>query len=230
MEEPIVTIITPTIGADSLFKLIESLQGSSISYRHIILWDDKRVDKFLYPSKKVSVLSPYDLEQKYPSINCIVIKGSMIQGKAAGSALRSVGLMAANTPFVTFADDDVWFEDRHLEIMMDAIKNNQWVYCVRKIWTSDGEYLGEDRFESVGNSKNRKVPYEMVDNNSMMFSRRMGSSAAVLYRETKDYNDDRLMYAFLKKHAGIPSETNQATVNQICPKRLEKFFRQNCTK
>lgn len=230
MDNPIVTVITPTVGSDSIFGLINSLQKSDIPYRHIVLWDDKRIDRFLYPSKNSKVWTPYDLESEYPEINCIVIKGSISQGNAPGSALRSIGLMAANTPMVTFADDDVWFESNHLKTMIQGLKNNKWIYCIRKIWTSEGEYLGEDRFESVGDSMDRKTPYEMVDNNSMMFSRRMGSSAAVLYRETIDYNDDRLMYAFLKKHAGTPSKTNLATVNQVCPKRLENFFRENCTK
>jgi hypothetical protein len=68
----------------------------------------------------------------------------------------------------------------------------------------------------------------MADNNTMIFSRRFGSSGAVIYRETTDYNDDRMMYAFLKKHAGEPGRLEEATVNQICPEKLEKMFRRYC--
>jgi len=68
----------------------------------------------------------------------------------------------------------------------------------------------------------------MVDNNTMIFTRRFGTSGAVVYRETKDYNDDRLMYAFLKEHAGEPGKIKEATVNQICPKKLEAMFREYC--
>ena len=46
---------------------------------------------------------------------------------------------------------------------------------------------------------------------------------------TKEYNDDRMMYAFLKQYAGQPGKTGTATVNQICPVRLEQFFRMNCS-
>jgi hypothetical protein len=70
----------------------------------------------------------------------------------------------------------------------------------------------------------------MVDNNGMIFHRRLGSSGAVLYRETSEYNDDRLFYAFLKQHGGQPGKSEMATVNQICPSRLEQMFRENCTK
>jgi len=38
------------------------------------------------------------------------------------------------------------------------------------------------------------------------------------------------MYSFLKKYAGEPARTEKATVNQVCPERLEKMFRQYCTK
>ena len=70
----------------------------------------------------------------------------------------------------------------------------------------------------------------MVDNNCMVFNRRLGSSAAVLYRETTEYNDDRLMYNFLKKYGGDPYLSDEATVNQICPEKLEEFFTLNCDK
>lgn len=230
MTKPIVTVITPTVGAESLSKLIKSLQRQSVPYRHLLLWDDKRIGRFLYPNKDGVVLKPQDLERQCPEINSIIVKGSMVQGAAAGSALRAVGLMAANTPFVTFADDDVWFEDDHLDTMIQAISGKKWAYSIRKIWDSKGVYMGEDHFESVGDSPARKVPYEMVDNSSMMFARRFGSSGAVLYRETTEYNDDRLMYDFLKKHAGLPARTNKATVNQVCPRKLEKFFWDNCTR
>jgi hypothetical protein len=114
--------------------------------------------------------------------------------------------------------------------MVEAIENKNWAFCKRKIWTTlpngQFEYLGIDEFESVGESA--KTPYKMVDNNCMIFRRRFGVSAACLYRETKEYNDDRLMYAFLKKYAGGPGKTNEASINQVCPKKLENMFRTHC--
>jgi len=223
-----ITIITPTTGSSTLFNLIKSLEKQTVPFMHILLWDDKRDGDFLYPD-------PYTLKTKHvDSLNAdnrynIVIKGSLVQGEASGSALRSIGLMAANTEFVTFADSDVWYENNHLETLLNTIGDKNWAYCRRKVWASETDYIGVDNFESVGDSSERKVPYEMVDNNCMIFRRRYGTSGAVLYRETTSYNDDRLFYAFLKKHAGIPSKTDLATVNQICPARLENFFRMGCT-
>ena len=231
----IVTIITPTTGKKSLFNAIETLDRQKVPYEHILFWDDKREDDFSNSTpKKMETRNPYDLNScsngniRYS----VVIPGSFIQGNASGSSLRSVGLMLAKTEFVTFMDDDVMMEDGHLLSMLESIKNHEWCFCKRKIWTKVApeqfELLGVDEFESVG--EDAKTPYKMVDNNCMLFRRRFGVSAACIYRCVQDYCDDRLMYAFLMKYAGEPSKTGLATVNQICPDRLVEFFRNNCTK
>lgn len=227
MDKPPITIITPTTGKRSLFKLIESLKKQSVPYRHLLLWDNKREDEFLYPdsqSLKVRDLMALEDDNTY----CVVIKDDMIQGNATGSALRSVGLMMANTEYVTFADSDVWFSDNHLESLMKAIKGKVWAYSLRNIYAPDGEFIGVDRFESIGDKT--QLPYQLIDNNCLMVARKFGASAACLYRETTEYNDDRLMYGFLKKYGGEPGETNSPSVNQTCPMRLERFFRENCSK
>lgn len=230
-----ITVITPTTGKDSLFNLIESVKSQGVPVEHLLMWDDFRQGQF---EGKTPLNNPSNLEdESYErdlnyEIKSIVIKGNMVQGDAKGSALRAIGLMAAKGEYVTFADDDVIWEKNHLATMLKSIEGKQWAFCKRRIWTKlpDGnfEFLGTDNFESVG--EEAKTPYKMVDNNCMMFSRRFGTSAAVLYRETVDYNDDRLMYDFLKKHAGLPGKTMEATINQVCPDKLVSFFRTNCTK
>jgi hypothetical protein len=231
----VITVITPTTGKDSLINAINSLknQQSAIPIRHVLLWDNKREGDFLFPNAEGTWKDPLELqcqEINYTS-NCIVIKDDFVNGKAAGSSLRAVGLMVANTDWVTFMDDDIMWDSNHLDSIIEAAKGKEWAYCKRRIWTetTEGyESLGIDEFESVG--EDAKTPYKMVDNNSMVLKREYGVSAASLYRNTKDYNDDRLMYSFLKKFAGEPGKTNIATVNQICPERLIKHFRDNCSK
>jgi len=229
------TVITPTTGKDSLENAILSLknQKSSIPIRHIILWDNKREGKYLFPDETGKAKDPMSLncsEGNYTA-NSIIMNESFVQGTAAGSALRAVGLMAANADFVTFMDDDVMWDSNHVDSIMRSIKGHHWGFCKRRIWTSNGETyecLGVDEFESVG--EDAKTPYKMVDNNCMFFERRWGVSAACLYRNTKEYNDDRLMYEFLMKHAGTPVKTHEVTINQVCPDKLIKHFRDNCTK
>lgn len=237
---PTITIITPTTGRDSLYNLITSIKrqidekGETIPVHHILLWDKKREGKFLWPNDNGETLQPQDLEQQNSSLytcNCIVINDHIVAPNAPGSALRAVGLMVSNTDYVTFADDDIMWENNHLVSILIPLlgKNAGWGYCMRKIWTKlpddQYEFICIDDFESVG--EEAKTPYKMVDNNCMVFKRRFGTSAACLYRETQQYNDDRQMYNFLKQYAGEPVITRQATVNQVCPDRLVDFFRQN---
>ena len=224
MNTPIATIITPTTGKQDLLNLIGGIVKQNIPVCHLLLWDSVREE---------GGLNPIDiLDQPNYMVNNIEIKGNTVNGGAKGSSLRAVGLMAAQTELILFADDDVVWEDSHLSTMLTAIQNSNWAYCKRKIWTKlpDGayEFLGVDEFESVG--EEAKTPYKMVDNNCMIFRRRFGASAACLYRETKEYNDDRLFYDFMKKYAGEPSKTLTPTINQVCPTKLIEFFRVNCTK
>ncbi len=212
----LVTIITPTTGKPGLRKLIESLRRQKVDYTHILLWDQVR---------NAAAAKPFSYEDDVTL--SIRLKEKMVQGSAAGSALRALGLMAANTPYVTFADDDVWFDDSHLSSLLRAIEGKNWAFTLRKVYSPAGEYIGVDRFESIG--ADSTLPYNLVDNNCTMFQRQLGVGAAPMYRETKQYNDDRLMYAFLTRHGGEPGKTGISTVNQICPERLEPFFRRHCS-
>ncbi len=214
-----ITIITPTTGKASLLKLIESIDRQTVPGQtyHLLLWDDYRD----------SDLDPFSLNG--PSRFSIVAPpGSGRNGDAPGSLLRSIGLMAARTPWVTFADDDVWWDPDYVETVLPAMAHAQWITVLRKIYTARGEYLGVDRFESVGDAPTRRVPYEMCDNNTMIFRREYGVRAGPLYRETNQYNDDRLMYAFLKDLGGKKLAVDSAKVNHVCPAKLEEFFRRNC--
>lgn len=225
----VVTIITPTTGKPSLRKLIQTIEEQQIPCTHVTLWDDKRCNNEDYVGPYNSIA--YD--SKNIIKNPIIIGGSTVNGVAFGSALRAIGLMAAQTEFVTFADDDVFWKPNHLKTMLDTIGNANWAITKREIWApetedKDIEYIGIDNFESVG--EEAKTPYKMVDNNCMLFRRRFGTSAAVLYRETSEYNDDRLFYNFMKQYAGNYEKTNAATIGQVCPARLVNFFKNNCTK
>lgn len=214
------TVITPTTGKASLTDLIHSIDAQAAAVFHILLWDDVRDQSARAPESYAA-----------PNRISLVLRGGLGRnGDAPGSALRAIGLMAANTPWVTFADDDVVWERDHTEALQSALENDlHWASTLRTVWAPSGERLGVDRFESVGDDPARKVPYEMCDNNCMVFRREFGTAGAVLYRETRDYNDDRLMYEFLKARAGARGKTGKPTINQICPVRLVEFFRFHCS-
>lgn len=220
------TVITPTIGrVPHLENLIQSIRNQKTNYRifHILLWDENIV--------KNSLKAPFQYNSD-STYSIVLPWGLGKNGNAPGSSLRAVGMVSAFTPFVTFADDDVYWDDNHVENMMELVKDRKnWAFCRRKVYSPFGnEYLGIDNFESVGDSSDRKVPYIMCDGNTMIFRREFGVIASQFYRETKERNDDRLMYKFLTEYGGPPGITKDATINQICPDFLIDFFKENCTK
>lgn len=214
------TVITPTTGKDSLDRLIASIDSQSKGrLAHLLLWDDRR-DRSIDPasfnsSHRFSVVCP---------------PGTGRNGDAPGSILRSVGMMLARSPWVTFADDDVWWEPHHVDSIEQHARSANWLTVLRTIHSPrDGSRLGVDRFESVGDDPSRKVPYEMCDGNTMSFKREFGVAAAHMFRETTDYNDDRLLYEFLKQFAGPRQAIRSPSINQVCPDRLHDFFARFCT-
>jgi hypothetical protein len=220
MAQPLaVTIITPTTGKPSLDRLTVSIdRQAGGSTFHLLLWDQMRDPAAKPPAS-------YNSEHR---LSVVLPAGLGRNGNAPGSPLRAVGLMTAMTPWVTFADDDVSWDDGHLAALAAAAEGVRWASTLRTIWTSAGERLGVDRFESVGDDPGRRVPYEMCDNNSLVFRRELGTAGAVLFRETRDYNDDRLMYRYLKSSGGRRGTTGRPTIHQICPDKLVEFFRGNC--
>src|SRR5262245_16205222 len=98
MSRRAVTIITPTTGKPSLDRLIESIEQQTVSGAtfHLLLWDNVRDPAACTPES-------YNAENRK---SIVLPAGFGFNERAPGSALRAVGLMAAMTPWVTFADDD----------------------------------------------------------------------------------------------------------------------------
>lgn len=222
MENFKLTVITPTVGRKGLQKLIDSIDaqdGGRDEIYHIILWDDTIKGEFKYPSK-------------FNSGNTLSIQIPGSLGTPFGSHLRAVGLMLAQTPWVTMADDDVWWNTNHYNHIKEFMDNPDvsWGGVRRNIWNPyTNERIGVDNFESVGDSEDRKVPYEMLDGNCMFFKRELGSYASPLYRETMQYNDDRQMYQYLKDNNLGYVLSPEPTINQVCPEKLVDMFESNCS-
>lgn len=225
MKDYKLTVITPTVGRPELDKLIDSIRNkqtiSTDDVYHLIMWDD-RID------------DPEKDPQSYNSENTfsVQIPGSL--GKVFGSHLRAVALMMVQTPWVTFSDDDVWWEPNHyatLTNIMDDPNGNDWGGVRRNIWNPfTKERIGVDNFESVGDSPDRNVPYEMLDGNCMVFKADYGFYGSPLYREMNGYGDDRKLYAYLKECNVNYKLLNTPTINQICPEKLVNMFETHCTK
>ena len=150
---------------------------------------------------------------------------------APGAAARAIGLIWATTPYVTFCDDDCWFEDEHLEWMLHNLReeNVAWGWGLRRIWTNSGRYLGVDRFESYG--EDSKTPYKMAEMNATVMQRQLGVKWAAINRDIATYDEDRRLYQWLRDDpaTGDGFASGIAGLNQVCPRRLEMMFEEGCS-
>jgi glycosyltransferase involved in cell wall biosynthesis len=66
---------------------------------------------------------------------------------------RIYGAMSyiANGDYLCFLDQDNWYEDHHIESLVDVIqRGNEWAYSLRKIVSQEGTYICNDDCESLG--------------------------------------------------------------------------------
>ena len=124
-DKHVLTVITPTIGRDILDRQIESIDAQTVAGQifHLIMWDEKRIEGAKDPESyngpnRFNIVLPWGLGR---------YKG------APGSSLRAVALMAANTTWVTFADDDVMWRPTHAESMLRTVNGYHWAACLRHI-------------------------------------------------------------------------------------------------
>lgn len=205
MDKYLFTVITPTTGKESLFFLINSLKQQNMPISHILLWDNQREGRFAnFDPVTLSTQTPTELDCVDPMYKCtnIVINDDVVKDYSV-NILRSIGLMSAMTEFVTFADDNVVWENNHASTIINSIGDKKWGYSNYKVWKT----AEDNQFEYIGTDKN-------IDNNALFFRRRFGSSASCIYRETKN-GESVEMFQFLTKHAGLPCVIEKETLNVV---------------
>ena len=214
------TIITPTIGRETLLVLKEKLKREKIPYVHLILWDNKRCE---------NALNPKDLEDE--NTYCYEFRHPLYSNERSRNDvwLRSIGIQLARTEYIKFNDDDTWPEENHLEdaLMFMRSKQLDYTYCIRRMWNRKDEILGLDNFESTG--EKNKFGYTLIDNSSIFVNKRAASILQQVFTNYQIYGDDRYTSKHLKEHCK-GERFNKVLMNHRCQPHLEKFFEENVTK
>lgn len=135
MTNPLVTVITPTLGKDHLYKAMDSVASQTYkNIQHLVISDgvQLKIDKI----QNVDYISlPYN-------VGANGYNGHRIYG---------CGTFLAKGDYICFLDDDNWFDDDHIESMIDVIKGgNRWACSLRKIIDGDGAFVCNDDCESLG--------------------------------------------------------------------------------
>lgn len=218
------TVITSTIGRESLFKLSESLSKQNVKIYHIILWDTKRENDGIEPyDKKISNLVNDNYEVYHYIINHPIF---LEENERIDNHMRLIGLTMTTSKFFTFIDDDCWVEDKWCKTAIENIqhKNSNFCYCYRYIWDSDYNKIGLDNYESIGMKNN--FGYHLIDMNTIIYNKSMKDLITAILSNYNQYEIDRIIAEIiLTKNSGV--QLKEGFLNQISPDFLLDFHKKN---
>jgi hypothetical protein len=138
----------------------------------------------------------------------------------AGGALRTVLCYAANSRWLTFLDDDNWWEPYHLTDLFKAVKGKVWAFSLR--WLVDMntyEIICEDDFIAVGPGRGifKARHNGLVDTNCLIMDKARCDDILHLWSHAmfldESGEDRRIFEALHKKYAW--GETKRPSVHYV---------------
>jgi hypothetical protein len=213
-----VSVVMPSIGRQEIIKAISSIFQQNVSRIQVLIGIDKPqehllfLDEFLEGCPKHITVNVF-----YPGYSTSVRHGGITLAKDGG-ALRSILSQLANSKFVTYLDDDNWWESTHLSDLLHAIQNKAWAFSLRYfVHPHSKNKICIDEWESVGPGKGIFLQKfgGFVDPNCLMINKEMCWQCLPLWNfpltgDPKGMSADRNIFNFLKNHSE-PGATGKAS-------------------
>jgi tetratricopeptide (TPR) repeat protein len=205
-----VSIITPTIGTPQLRRAINSVQLQSYpKLEHIIVVDG--------PQGAKAAKSAIPAHPRHP---CHVVQLPFNTGRDGfnGHRIYGAAVFLANGRYVAFLDEDNWFEQHHIALLMEQIESRglEWSYALRNIVAVDGRFLMRDNCESLGRWPVWDEPgRHLVDMNCYMLRRDIAIALSpIFYRRVPDERSpDFILCELLLERRKRFDTTGRFTVN-----------------
>ena len=140
----IVTIVTPTTGADYLKKAIESVQNQTYKHiQHLVVIDGmEHLDKVSDIVKQT--------EHTRRQLDIIPLPYPTGTNRYNGHRIYGAAPFLCKGDFICFLDEDNWLDDNHVESLLESTQGNKWSFSLRKIVDTEGNYVCNDDCESLG--------------------------------------------------------------------------------
>jgi hypothetical protein len=206
----LVSIITPTIGSHQLRRAIDSVQRQSYGkLEHIIVIDGPQGADAAKAAIPAHPRHPYHLVQLPFNTGRDGFNGHRIYGAA---------VFLANGRYVAFLDEDNWFEELHIALLMKEIESRglEWSYALRNIVATDGRFLMRDNCQSLGRWGTWDEPdRHLVDMNCYMVRRDIAIALSpILHRRVPDEcGPDMILCELLLERRKRFNTTGRFTVN-----------------
>lgn len=203
-------VITPTTGSPELAQAINSVQQQTFPVVHHLLV----VDGQQYSDAVSKVLDSVPATDR-PIHRCDLPFNTGSNGWYGHRIMAGFSHLTADFDYILFLDQDNWFAPSHVQSLIVLLEKNHydWTYSLRQIWSKDGQYVCDDRCESLG----REPVYwtkslRLIDSSSYCFTN-------AFIREVGHHWDygwgaDRVFYEYLWKryHHENYGCTNQHTL------------------
>jgi glycosyltransferase involved in cell wall biosynthesis len=136
-----VAVVTPTIGAKTLSKCIQSVEAQTYeNLTHYIFLDgeEEHGDKI------------WNQLQGASKVKTIRLQENIGKGWYGHRVYAACGYLV-NADLICYLDEDNWFEPNHVEKLVERIKKGvDWTYSLRKVHDKEGSFVCEDNCESLG--------------------------------------------------------------------------------
>lgn len=211
-----VTVVTAATGHPNLGKCLQSVQAQRYPYvEHLVVIDGPDfqdaaravVDGLKPANKPVSVLS---------------LPHNTGRDNWCGHRVYAASSFLINTEFIAFLDEDNWYEPDHIQSLVLAIQQAKalWAFSLRNIVSEQGDLIGPDICESLGNLHHVWTnPNDvLIDTNCYLLRREIAVQfAPVWYGPTRpppgEMERDRAMCRLLLQHCPQSACNRKHTVN-----------------
>lgn len=205
-----VTVILPTTGDPTVADAIKSVLNQSYENTELYVV----VDGPEYQDDYFDVLYDHNLNEhpKYFQ-NCLVTFLVENVGKGYyGHRVFASFPHLVNSDYVLFLDQDCWYDENHVETMINTIESNNldWCYSLRKIVNNAGEFVCNDECESLG-KWNPVMQYNHVDTNCFCIKTEVAIKICQVWHGK--WAADRVFYNAMNQHFPNYDCTGKYTVN-----------------
>jgi hypothetical protein len=132
----------------------------------------------------------------------------------------------AEGDYICFLDQDNWYEDNHIESLVDVIqRGNDWAYSLRKIVSQEGTYICNDDCESLG-KWNSVINDKFIDVNCFMIPKMAAINfSPYWYRRARHPQEqpevDRILSPFMMQNFQKFDTNGEYTVNYRVASRAD---------
>jgi hypothetical protein len=204
-----VSVITATTGNPKLRRAIESVQAQTYPrVEHVIVIDGPS------GAENVRRMLPSDTSHDIQIMSLPFNTGA--EGYN-GHRIYAACIYLVNGRYVSFLDEDNWFEPHHIASLMQLVESKglEWCYALRNIVDADGHLITQDDCESLGAWPIWNAPgTHLVDMNCYLVRRDIAIGASpVFHRRIYDGSPDFELCRFLLNAAKRFDTNGDYTVN-----------------